>query len=326
MNDTSTLDDTLAWDPGSNAAEVIAKSELTLVLIPIIGGVALSNCLKRIAHFGLDCIVVHREQDDLSHGLESRYPAIRFVHAPSGSVPVRRKLGVQSAGTELVVILEDTTLPDDSWPGAILEAFLDNRVGGVSGPVTIGNDLPHRCLALACGEYGRFHPRRLSRLAIGEADRRGICPVLRLPGNHLAYRRSLILELLTECSGLIETEINQRIIERGLRLVMHPAMSVTYAAADAYYALVSTRFQQGRLYAGNRVTGRGLGVRMMSIAMSVALPVLLSVRALAATRDLSGSPSRARVAGWILLLESAWACGEGIGYLAGPGTSMDSWR
>ena len=298
---------------------------LTLVIIAIVGGEALEAVLRRIEAFGHKSIVVFRDKDCLPSACEARYPGVDFIHCPNSPVPVRRKLGVKIAQSELVALLEDTSLPDDSWPAAILDAFFDDSVGAVGGPVTVARNLPHRIQALACCEYGRFCPQRIGLLATDGSGDGGMFIASRLPGNNLAYRRSLLLELLNNVDSLIEGEVHQKLIQRGAKLILHRGMSVTYVAVDANNAALATRFQHGRLYGGGRVALNASVLRLALFLGSFALPVILTARGVAAMPELS-LPEKIKIALWIMILETAWACGEATGYLMGAGKAQESWR
>ena len=84
--------------------------------------------------------------------------------------------------------------------------------------------------------------------------------------------------------------------------------------------------QHGRLYAGQRVTGRSYPVRLAWFAGSLFLPAVLSARGLASMTRAVKPAAWPGTAFWICLMETAWAVGESLGYLAGAGRSMKAWR
>ena len=107
---------------------------------------------------------------------QRRFPSIRFVEG-AASVPSRRTQGIEAAGTAVVALLEDSSVPGPHWFGAVRDAFASDNVAAVGGPVTIGHDIGARQQALGCCEFGRYHPalvRALARL-------RGIDGAPRLP-------------------------------------------------------------------------------------------------------------------------------------------------
>lgn len=303
-----------------------AGAELGVVLVSLIGGDALRNCLSRVLKNGVPCVVMLGEHDDDISVLQNSNPSVQFIASDGQPVPVRRQRGVQLLDTRIVALVEDSSLPDAGWEAAVIESFVDEKTAAAGGPVCLADTLSGAYLALGCGEYGRFHPRRFPLLATGSAQQNGLLPVTRVPGNNLAYRRDVLLPLIkNEAQGLIEGAINDRLMEAGWRLVMNPAMTVSYAHADRHGASLKTRFQHGRLFAGNRVEGSSWSVRAIWTIKSAVLPFLLTLRGISSMRY-AVKPSRwLVVALWIFLMESAWSLGEATGYLRGRGRSLEAW-
>ncbi len=258
---------------------------------------------------------------------QSRFPAAKFSDGRGLPVPLRRQRGIEETHGQLVALLEDTSLPEPGWLEAMCEAFSSNDIAAAAGPVRIDPDLGARYQALACTEYGRFHPARFPRLALGAPDAAGTRAVSRLPGNNLAYRRSRILEILDASDhGLVEGEANELLKQRGHRLAMQPRMAVTYSATDHRGARLGTRMKHGRLFAGHRGAGRAPAARLLLFAGSLLLPAVLSARALAAMTRAVRPAAWPGTALWICLMETAWAIGESAGYLWGAGRSLEAWR
>jgi hypothetical protein len=256
---------------------------------------------------------------------------VQFVRRGKLSVPMARKRGVELTSGEIVALLEDTTLPTPGWHGAVAAAFAEPGVVAVGGPVVLSPKLDGKFLALGCVEYGRFHPDRFillgDELAEGETSDKGLLPVTRLPGNNLAYRREPLLGVMGENEyGLIEGEINEQLKVRGFKLYMHPAMLATYSMMDVHGVHLKTRFNHGRLFAGNRVAGQGWRTRVSWFLKSLLLPVLLTVRGWSSMTRAVESVAWPKVIAWIILMETAWSIGEAVGYLMGPGRSLDKWR
>lgn len=298
---------------------------LGVVVVSLIGGDALSHCLSRVVEMQLPCLVMPTGQDDIT-GLQAAYPTVRFAGVTGQPVPVRRQLGAQMMETPLVAIIEDSSIPGPGWETAVLECFRDADTAAAGGPVCLSDDLRSPFLALGCGEYGRFHPVRFPLLGSGPERAAGILPVTRLPGNNLAYRRELLLSLLDEDNaGLIEGIVNDRLREAGYAIVMHPAMLVSYTHEDRHGAQLKTRFQHGRLFAGNRVENTPLMERLVWAIKSAVLPLLLTARGLSSMRYAVRKSRWPLVAMWIFLMESAWSTGECTGYLRGRGRSLEAW-
>ena len=304
-----------------------APCDCSIVVIALAGGTALDACLRRIAPWHGRCHVMLGENMENVATWQSRFPAARFAEGRGLAVPVRRQRGVEAAQSQVVALLEDTSLPEPGWLDAMCDAFADGNVSAAAGPVLIDPALGGRYQALACAEYGRFHPERFPQLALDAPDPTGTQTVSRLPGNNLAYRRAVLLEILKDSNhGLIEGEVNEILMARGLSLAFQPQMAVVYSAVDAYGARLGTRMQHGRLYAGQRVAGKSYLTRLAWFAGSLLLPAILSARSLAGMMRAVKPTAWPKTAFWICLMESAWAIGEGVGYLAGAGRGMEAWR
>lgn len=310
-----------------SVSNTAAPCDCSIVLVALVGGDALGACLRRLAPWQGRCRVMLGEDMQDVAKWQAHFPAVQFADGRGLSVPMRRQRGVEAAQNPIVALLEDTSLPDPGWLEAMCEAFINDNVGAAAGPVRIDPALGGRYQALACTEYGRYHPDRFLRLALGAPDAGGTQAVSRLPGNNLAYRRALLLEILQGSDhGLIEGKVNEALKARGFSLALQPRMAVLYAAADFHGARLGTRLQHGRLYAGQRAAGRSYPARLVWFAASLLLPAVLSVRALAGMTRAVKPAAWPKTAFWICLMESAWAIGESVGYLAGAGRSMEAWR
>ena len=258
---------------------------------------------------------------------QSRFARMRFSEVGALTVPKRRQRGADAAPGPFVAFLEDTSLPAPGWLAAIGQGFANESVAALGGPVRIDPALGPRSLALACTEYGRFHPDRVSRLARGVPDENGVQAVSRLPGNNLAYRRASLLEILRGIDhGLLESEVNGILLARGFSLALHPGMAVDYVAPDPRGLGLGTRFHHGRLYAGQRSSRWSYGARLAGAAGSLLLPAILSARSLAHMTRAVEPAAWLATAFWISLMETSWAAGETVGYLAGGEASLIEWR
>ncbi len=301
------------------------ENALGVVVVSLIGGDALRHCLSRITEMDVPCVVMPGGQDDVAD-LKRRFPSARFAGISGQPVPVRRLLGVQMMETPIVAIVEDSSVPGTGWESAVLDCFRDAGTAAAGGPVCLAGSLAGPYLALGCGEYGRFHPARYSLLGTGPVRNNGILPVTRLPGNNLAYRRDILLQLVKDDpQGLIEGSVNDRLREMDFSIVIHPAMSVSYAHEDRHGAQLKTRFQHGRLFAGNRVENTPLPERITWALKSAVLPLLLTARGISSMRFAVSKSRWPLVIMWIFLMESAWSMGELTGYLRGRGSSLEAW-
>ncbi|NNM20034.1 MAG: hypothetical protein HKO55_02005 [Gammaproteobacteria bacterium] len=303
---------------------------ISVVIVSLVGGDALGGLLGSLKPAADECLVLLDEGNNVSQ-LREQFPAVQFVSRQDLSVPMARKRGAHLASGDIVALLEDTSLPAPGWRDAVVAAFSRPGVVAAGGPVLLAARLGARFLALGSAEYGRFHPDRISRLVDepegSETIPEGLLPVTRLPGNNIAYRRAPLMEMLSQNeSGLIEGEVNEALMARGFNLYIEPAMVVTYGMADEHGARLRTRFNHGRLFAGNRIAGQGAGARIGWFLKSLLLPFVLTTRGWSNMTASVAAAAWPKVMAWILLMETAWSVGEAVGYLRGPGRSLDAWH
>lgn len=280
-------------------------------MIALAGGAALDACLGRLAPWHARCDVVLGENMGTAAEWRARHAGVRFAEGAGLTVPQRRQRAVAAVTAAWVAILEDTSLPGPGWLAAIDAALARPGVAAASGPVHVDPRLAPRAQALACTEYGRSFPGRLSRPA----------------GNNLAYRRDALAAFLADRpQGLLESELHAQLAARGQALELAPGMAVTYAAPDPHGIRLATRFHHGRLYAASRAASWPAARRLAFAAGSLLLPVVLSMRSLAAMASGVRASAWPSAGAWIVAMETAWALGECAGYAAGGGASAREWR
>ena len=250
------------------------------MVIALNGGTNLVECLDALLAQGASCLVLLGTDITAAANWQRRFPSIRFIEA-AGSVPVRRMRGIEAAGTKLIALLEDSSVPGPHWLRAVCAAFESDTVAAVGGPVTIGNDIDPRQQALGCCDFGRYHPASVRALqCVDGEDGRPFFAVDRLPGNNIAYRGSAIQAVNDSRAALVETVLNAKLREAGYDLVLHPAMVVDYRPNGSGGVRWIDRYRHGRLYGGNRAAGQTLAFRGLSLSKALLLPLVLSARSL----------------------------------------------
>ncbi|WP_273069749.1 hypothetical protein [Marinobacter sp.] len=290
----------------------------SIVVIELVGGEALATCLSALQKFDIEIFVVLKEA---CPQLQARFDHVRF-EIRNQPVPLRRKSGVALASGDVVALIEDTTLPGDSLLNGLVSAFKDDNTLAASGPVLIGNSLPSRYQALACTEYGRYHPSVLF-----DHPHQQSRTVERLPGNFICYRREVLASVLSEYSeGLVEGVINQRLLSEGGSLVMEPMLANTYGAEDQCSGRLATRFHHGWIYAGGQAKQKNVFACAVQFLKSLLLPTVLSFRAIRCMRGMNEIRHPLKVSLWICLLETFWSAGEAVGSVSGAPKNMEHWR
>jgi GT2 family glycosyltransferase len=303
------------------------SQECTIVVIALNGGTNLVECLDALLAQGAPCLVMLGARMDAAATWQRRFPSIRFFEAATASVPVRRMQGIEAAGTELIGLLEDSSIPGPHWFRAVRDAFKSTSVAAVGGPVTIAQNLGYRQQALGCCEFGRYHPTLVRALRRDRGDDRvQAFTVDRLPGNNIAYRASAIRAVDHSRAALVETVFNAKLKAAGYDLVLDPAMAVEYRPRGAGGVHWIDRYRHGRLYGGDQAAGRVPAHRVLSLIKAGLLPFVLSGRSL---RWMSHAiPVRAwwKVGPLVCWMETAWAIGEAAGTIAGVGRGIEGWK
>lgn len=296
----------------SNNHGIGRKNDITVVIISLLGGEALARCLAAVASFGLASCIVHADGSVVTAG---RVIAL----AGARDVPTRRRRGAEVVSTAVVAFLEDTVVPSTGWAEQIAATLADGSgVAAVSGPVAIDTHLGSRAAALAVTEFGRYQK---GALCLGD----GPAEATALPGANFAFRRDCLLAATEATGRLVDQETFRNLQRQGWKLVFQPTMAVTYTNPHLEGAALATRFFHGRMYAGQENMRASPLRRLRSALVAIALPVVLSIRALRVTPPNLRAPVATRI--WIVLQQSAWSVGEFVGAIFGPPASgFERWR
>lgn len=282
-------------------------SDLTVVVVALMGGAALQSCLEALAQQNAGNIIV------VGRSKRAAWEAKR-------AVPQLRLDAIIGAQTRLVAFVEDTCRPGPNWCDSVRKELNRPGVGAVSGPVTISRHLAPRYQALGLSEYGSYSPHRTG-LIEGAPSRDADA----VPGLAFAVARDIVLPLVRDRPmGLIEHEMTRALVSSGRSVRLSATMSVNYDAAHLEGASLRTRFGHGRLYAATRFHVRDRSRRIAYAATTPALPMLLTLRALTGSTPRSWPGLRTVL--WLMLIHIAWAAGELVGYCtASAGNSLENW-
>jgi glycosyltransferase involved in cell wall biosynthesis len=257
----------------------------------------------RASAAGLDAeIVVAYAEGDTTAAIAAALTGVRLLPTKGQrSIPQLRRDGVRAARGEFILITEDhcTVAPD--WARTLLAAAYEHPASAWGGPVRNG-----RTSWLG---WAHYFTRYTAFLPPGVA---GYTP--HLPGNNALYRRDDLLSFATEwAEGFWEAEFNTVLRRERGPFWYAPAAIVTQRQMRGLFEYVSLRYRHGRCY------GARCGKPHSAVFFFVA--ALLFWRGLRAA-VLHGEAERfLAVAPLLMVYYSAWAAGEMVGFLAGPGTS-----
>jgi hypothetical protein len=218
-------------------------------------------------------------------------------------VPQLRKLGADAAvaaGAEWIAFTEDSVLAEPGYAAALRATGDAVAIGG-----SVGCDVGPRAVdwAVFFAEYASFLP---------PLERAGL---RRLAGNNFAVRADALARF-ADPDAVHETFLQWRIEAAGQTCRYVDAFAVRHVRRYGVGEAVADRYRHGREFGGLRFPGAGLVRRLAAAALTPALPLLLTWRIwreLSARRRHRGA--FLRTLPMTLLLQSAWALGECIGYL-----------
>lgn len=251
--------------------------------------------------------------------LARRFPRVLFLAVPDVRSPVGagrehhdvlRARGLAAARGEIVALIEDHARPDPRWCGRVVEAHRLPHAA-IGGAIENDIDRPLNWAVYFCD----FH-RYMNPVPAGATE-------VASDANVSFKRRTLEAIRPVWESSFREPAVNAALGERGETLALSPNVVVFQHREQLrpVEALVE-RFVWGRSYAAARGAAATRGRRVVLIALSPTLPLLLTARMARTVAD-RGRLGRAflRALPWTLLLTSSWSLGELTGYVAGGSTA-----
>lgn len=245
--------------------------------------------------------------------VQARFPEVRVLAFDEPkSVPWLRAAGLRQARGRLVAVTEDHCVPRADWFRRIIEAHRRTGWAAVGGGVE--NDSTTRAVDWAVF-FCEYH-QHMSPVPEGPSDF--------IPGMNVAYDMDALEPIRAVFDeGLWENFLHDRLRRAGHVLGMDPAIVVGHRKHFTVPMFLSERFNYSRSFAGMRVAGAPIATRLAWAAGALLLPGLLVTR-------LTRNVLRRRMhVGWyvrsfplVVLFSVAWAAGELVGYLAGPGDSL----
>ncbi len=294
--------------------------KLTVVVAAWTGQESLQRCLRSLLSQvlpGEDQIIVARNfADEVEEPFTADFSTVsdlRFAH--DTTVPTLRAAGLAAANGNVVAFLEDHCICVPGWRDAIMAAH-DLPVDAVGGPVELAPGGRPLDWAVYFYDYARFAPPLVSG------------PVYSLSGANMSFKNSFLAGLGTVLQdGVMEVILEQESNRRGTATYMASGAVVIHAKQHSFVGAVVLAFALAQGYASRRVLGKGTLQRLVYSSVTPLLPLLLTVRIVAAILRTKRNVVRLTIAlPWLVTLVVAWSLGEFVGYLAGEGNSQRRWR
>jgi hypothetical protein len=265
---------------------------------------------------GVEIIVAYAAPLAGIDSLARRFPRVRFLpvedleHRPGGGSREHhdelRARGLAAASGELVALLEDHALPAADWCRQVLEAHRE-QYAGIGGAIENNVDRMVNWAVYFC-DFGRYQ----NPVPNAETDR--------VSDANVSYKRASLDAVKTVWSrSFHEPAVNGALMARGEKLLLSPRIVVHQnregiGLADA----LRERFIWGRSYARARSRSAGAARALVYAGLSPLLPGLLLLRMGRQVMEKRRHRARFLMALPVTAaLLTAWAAGEGAGYLSG---------
>lgn len=242
-----------------------------------------------------------------------RHPCAKLIEVDRAGVtiPQLRALAIRQARGELIGITEDHCIAPPGWLGAMVRAHaLGHAI--VGGPIE--NAATQRLIdwAVFFCEYSAFAPP----LAAGPGA---------VPGNNTTYSRALLpmLDDLLD-QGVWEEEFNSRLAAHGYATYLEPSAAIIHKKSFRAAEFVAQRYYYARSYAGLRLRDGMLMQRLTyaGFAATLLAPLLIQRIVLNVWMKRRHRRELIRSLPLLMIFVAAWAWGEVVGYLTGPGDSL----
>ncbi len=281
---------------------------------------SLTHCLSslegQISAGDIEVIVASNVDGLTKKEIERQFPFAIYLGLPvDTTVPELRARGARHAVGEIIALIEDNCFVDAHWCEEIKKAH-SQPYAAIGGAVVSGSHERPFDWAVYLSDYGKYMPP----LQAGETDT--------LPGNNLSYKRSALERMKTACEdGIFEASLNEELKKRGQKLYLAPSVIVYHRKSYDPKETVIRYYYLARSYAGRRIAGVAMLTRLVFIAGSLLLPVLLPARiALRVLRKGHEKKSIIWSLPHLFLLMTSWSIGEFCGYVFGEGSSARAWR
>ena len=290
--------------------------ELSVVVASVNGWSTLGPTLRSIdeqpGRDRIEVVVVDKVGGATRDQILAHRPPVALVAVDDRrSIPRLRYLGVQRSRGALVAIVEDHAAVSKGWAAGLIEAHR-GPWGAVAGTVENGNGGLVNWAAFLC-EYTPY----MGPVAEGEA--------VDLPGNNVAYKRPHLLRHAHHLDeGRWESWINAGLRADGVPTATTNRAPVRHIKPFRLDDFLVQRFHFSRSYAGMRRPEQSPLKRLVYGVGSLALPILLTARV--ARNGLAKRRHLGKLAVCLPLIGvffAVGAAGEMLGYLVGPGDSLD---
>jgi GT2 family glycosyltransferase len=292
------------------------------VIIPSVNGLpmitdTLAALEAQSARADTEILVLDCTTELVRKTIRERHPAARlFTFDHRLSIPRLREHGLEHARGDIVVMLEDHCIAPPQWLDRLAE--LHGRLPHAAIAGAVENGSTERAIDWA--HYLCEYSATSLPLPRGEAAD--------IAGNSTGYKRAA-LESVGASAGppRWESFLHERLRQRGYRFYCDPDLYVIHRISFSLGDLLGQRFHYSRSFAAMRREDGSAAARLVWLVGSLLLPPVILARITRQTlRKRRYGRELARAWPFLCLLSLAWGFGEFVGYIAGPGRSLEKVR
>ncbi len=289
---------------------------LSVVVVTVYNTGYLANCLHAL-HNQVDTprtevIAVYDDRIKDVNPLKKQYPWVRFIHVRGRRRQESlRAAGVRSAHGEIIALTVDHCTPEEDWCAVIYKAHLNSSAAAIGGVIEKGTQ-PGTAINWAVHLYDYCNYGYYQRPVLSG-------PAYDLSDCNVSYKQSAISEVVDAWRESFQvTMVNKVLVNQGKTLWLLPDMVVYQHRNISIKRAFQIAFRRGRLFSTERVGGYTLSKRLLYIAASPLLPLVLLGRFLKnIVLKRLYFPKAIQVFPLIIVLSILWSSGEFVGYLTG---------
>lgn len=297
-------------------------STISVVIASVNGLPMIDDCLAALAdqHGSHDAQVIVADVmgEETINLIKEKYPWVKLLNFPERlTIPQLRSAALALSTGDIIAVIEDHCVVDDHWYEEIVKAHSNyEECVAVGGVVENGSCERLMDWAVFFCEYTPF----MQPVAQGISTN--------ITGNNVSYKRRAFQDIdgLQQAlnQGFWESTLHSKLLERGDKFLMEPAILVHHKKYFGFRYFISQRFHYSRYYAGTLFGEGPLSKRVLRGAASlVAVPPLVLARM--TSQILRKKRHRLKLlqaAPLLVVFTGVWAFGESVGCLFGPGQSL----
>ncbi len=263
-----------------------------------------------------EILIVDRLQDAVTDVIRRDHPEVAlYPCAANTTLPAMRRLALERASGQFVIVTEDHCVPADDWLASFQDAINSAPADAAAfgGCVENGvHDTAFDWATFLC-EYSNSMSPRPNGYATD------------IPGMNVAYRREALASIPSAQldGGFWETTLHPELERRNQRLYSSNSIKIYHCKKFSLRLFCRQRFVYSRYYAGSRFPSTARFTRMTSALLSLALPPVLLWRVTCTVLAKNRLRRELLLAfPYLLLFSVIWAAGDIAGYVFGSGDAL----